>query len=398
MQMDILNYLNNFDLDIRKTGNARFMDQKVTPDVLCMISDCVINFINESGDDNTVFSSTDIWSYDYSNDNIKEVFGKTDVTNENARNEYDKFFQQPLKALAYAKILNETKVGNRINFTIANKEILEYLSIKEKNALEFLNIYLEKVLRDSGIWNIFENFFINNTKENFNELKSNYEEFIIENTPINGKTEVRRIFTKVINPLAFKRGAHGTERGHFSVDVISNDQLYYNRKNWRDVSKRKGETRREYEERNTSEREKFEQQQKAYVKYNLNKAKEIIKRLHCPTSEVSDEFNNGEATQAHHIFMQSEYPIISTFIENIILLTPTQHFTKAHPNNNTQIINKDYQLLCLLSKSISIENNLDIYSKEDFLFVIKEGLKKEFDDSISYNNLRNELTYLYNRL
>ncbi len=45
MKEDIIAYLKRFDLDIRKTGDARFMDQKCTPDVVCFIADCIINTI-----------------------------------------------------------------------------------------------------------------------------------------------------------------------------------------------------------------------------------------------------------------------------------------------------------------------------------------------------------------
>ena len=394
--MDILNYLNQFDLDIRKTKNARFMDQKVTPDVLCIVADCIINFIGEDESNNITFTSKDIWGHEYSNANVKELFGKTDLNNKNASNEYDKFFQQPMKTMSYAKILKETKIGARIYFTVIKSEILNYISIKENNSLTFLNVYLEKVLKDSGLWVEFENFFEMNNKDSLVILKKKYEEFIINNTPINGSLEVRRIFTKVLNPLAFKRKLHGVERGQFSSDIISNPQLFYNRKNWRDISKKKGETRGEYDLRNNEEKEVFKQKQKAYVKYSLSKAKGIVRKLHSPTSEIDDEFSNGNATHVHHIFMKSDYPIISSHIENLILLTPTQHYTKAHPNN-TQIINRDYQLSCLLHKINSIEIHSNTYSKEDLLFVIKEGLNKEFDPNISYQDLKIELQNIYNQ-
>ena len=32
------------DYDIRKTGNARWIDQKCTPDVLCIIADCIFEY------------------------------------------------------------------------------------------------------------------------------------------------------------------------------------------------------------------------------------------------------------------------------------------------------------------------------------------------------------------
>ena len=392
MKEIIITYLNQFDFDIRKTKNARFIDQKVTPDILSIIADCVLNYVDNNGV--IEFTSTDIWRDDYSNENVIDIFGKTDVLNPKAKNEYDKFFQQPLKALAYSKILSETKKGRKVYFTLKNRELLEYISIKERNALDFLNIYLEKVLIDSGIWQLFDNFFQQNSKENFDNLKSKYEEFIIANTPINGKTEVRRIFTKIINPLSFKRKKHGTKGGHFSKDIIGRDELMYNRRNWRDIHKKKGETREEYELRIAHEKDKEE----AYVKYTLNKAKNIIKKVHGINSEVQDEFANGEATQIHHIFMQSQYPQISTYLENLILLTATQHYTKAHPNNNTSIIDKDYQLICLLVKSDSIQEYDTIYSKEDFLYVIKIGLGYEFLEDIEFKYLQSKLVELYNDL
>ncbi len=389
MKNQIIKYLDKYNFDIRVSKDARFMDQKVTPDVLCIVADCIINYIDNTS--NKEFTSSGIWKYDYSNENVMDIFGKTNVNNPKAKNEYDKFFQQPLKALSYAKILNERKVGNTIYFSIGNYRILEYISYKEKHSLDFLNIYLEKVLKDSEIWYMFGKFFNDNTKDNFDILKSKYENFIIRNTPINGKTEVRRIFTKIINPLSFMRKKHGTKKGRFSKDIISRDELMYNRKNWRDLSKKKAETREEFEIRIGMEKNK----QNAYVKYTLNKAKNIIKKLHFPESEIQDEFSVGDARDIHHIFMKSQYPEISTYIENLILLTPTQHFTKAHPND-TNIINKDYQLLCLLAKSDSIEKYNYIYSKEDFLYVLKIGLKQNFSNNIEFGELKTKLVELYN--
>lgn len=67
--------------------------------------------------------------------------------------------------------------------------------------------------------------------------------------------------------------------------------------------------------------------------YNIQKAKKIVHRY-------NDKFNNGLpevkqpneqvlATQIHHISPVSEFPIISDFIENLIALTPNQHFSYA---------------------------------------------------------------------
>lgn len=398
MDEEILRHLDKFDLDIRKTRDARFMDQKVTPDVLCIIADCVLQFV---GDDiKKEFTTKDIWDSPYANENIKDIFNKPDVLNTKARSEYDKFFAQPLKMLAYAQILECIKNGNRNIFTIKNVELLNYISIKEKNSLNFLILYLEKVLRDSEIWDQFEKFFTANNKDNFNLLKKYYEGFIIQNTPINGETEVRRIFTKVINPLSYSRRLHGTKGGFFSMDVIGYDELMYNRKNWRDVTKLRGETRQEYEIRAKQEVEKT---RSAFVKFTIEKAKRLIRLRYNFISEVNDEFSNGQATQVHHIFPRVDFPRIEAYLENLILLTATQHSTEAHPNNNTREINKNFQLVCLLSKSDSIKDSLlkedGFYSKEDFVFVLNEGIKpaNTFSVNKSFEDIETQLSREYHQ-
>ena len=390
----IKEHLSKLDLDIRKTRDARFMDQKITPDVLSIIADCVVNYIDDKKDENIEFTTKDIWNYQYSNDNVKAIFNKPDVLDRSAKSEYDKFFQQPLKALAYSNVLSCEKRGNKNYFKVKNKNILIYISIKERNALDFLLLYLEKVLRDSDIWKYFEDFFKNNDKQHFNELKKNYEDFILENTSIKGRVEIRRIFTKVLNPLAYISGLHGTEGGFFSKFSIDYASLMYNRRNWRDIAKVKNETRDQYEAR-------AKNQVVAYTNYSIQKVKSIIRGLYYPNSEVHDEFANDKANQVHHIFMASDYPEIAFYLENLILLTANQHLTHAHTDNNTRVINKDYQLVCLVSKSESIEQSLaknePIYSKEDFLFVLEIGLKVKLNNSISFQEIRGELMTIYNQ-
>ena len=85
----------------------------------------------------------------------------------------------------------------------------------------------------------------------------------------------------------------------------------------------------------------------------------------------------------------------------MILLTATQHNTKAHPNNKTQQINKDYQLVCLLAKADTIENSLlrygdKYYRKESFVYVINTGLETDFSIGLSFNDIKTKLIKLYN--
>lgn len=118
-------------------------------------------------------------------------------------------------------------------------------------------------------------------------------------------------------------------------------------------------------------------------------------------SEVNDAWGNGEATQVHHIFPKDSFPQIAHYVENLILLTATQHNTKAHPNNKTQQINKDYQLVCLLAKADTIETSLRLvgeryYRKESFVYVINTGLSTDFSTSLTLGEIKTKLIQIYN--
>ncbi len=388
----ISSYLNQFDLDIRKSGDARFMDQKCTPDVVCFIADCVINTIQL----NQNFVVSDIWESQYFIKNTRAIFNKPWATDKKAQHEYDKFIQQPLKMLAYAQILEVKKNGNQNVYKIRNEEILDYIAQRERNTYNFLYCYFEKVLTDSGLWRYFIDYKNNpQTKESFNELKARYTRFIIGHTAINGEVEVYRIFPKILNVFAVENQLQGSEKGHISKYIFTFSDLMYNRKNWRDLNKEKSITRQE------AELQGFDiEQQEAYNSYYVQKAIALIRKIHSE-SEVHDQWGNGEATQVHHIFPKSDFPQIAHYIENLILLTATQHNTKAHPSNKTQQVNKDYQLTCLLAKSDSIENSLlrfgeKYYRKESFVYVINVGLSSNVDMTLSFADLKTRLIQIYN--
>lgn len=396
MLRTISNYLAQYDLDVRKSGDARFMDQKCTPDVVCFIADCLINL-----DPQGQFTVQDVWNMQYFIKNASAIFGKPSPKNESARREYDKFIQQPLRMLAYAHVLEIKKCGGINFYRVVNYDILDYVATRERNAYNFLCIYIMQVLTDSNMLKYFERF--KNVceegneiakKAEFKELKERYARFIIGNTKINGEVEVHRIFTKVMNIYAAENGIQGTERGHLSPDIIYFSDLMYNRKNWRDIDKAKSTTRQEAA---LTEEQK---QQDAYDSYQVTKAMNLLRKIQVE-SEVKDQFANGEATQVHHIFPKSQYPMIAHYLENLIKLTATQHYTKAHPSNKTQVTNKDYQLICLLAKSKTIEESLKkigekYYRKESFIYVINTGLDTELSMKLTFPEIRSQLRLLYN--
>ena len=379
----VIEFLDSNNYDLRISHNARWIDQKCTPDVLCIVADCIVNYIDNNDGDAT-FTSKDIWYSEYAIENVHAIFRKVSVDSNSASNEYDKFFGQPIKLFAYSGILRETKTGRRNFYKVNRRDILEFISLRERNALRFLTNYINKVLTDSGLNTAFSEFFEIQTVDAYEYLKEEFCTFTVSNTNIgargsSGKLECGRIFTKIVNILAFALNKRGTERGRISQHAITYDMLMYNRDNFRDiyVEKPKSVSRKDY----------LVQQQivvnEAYFRYMSSRAKRRLK-------EYNDQYRNGlsempgdmeKATHIHHIFPMSEFPEISYFMENLIALTPNQHVNYAHPNGKTTIINRAYQHDCLLVKTDIIKDNLEkenapIYSFEDLLHVLYVG----FDD------------------
>lgn len=393
MREEIKAYLNQFDLDIRKANDARFMDQKCTPDVVCFIADCIVNTIQP----NQTFVVNDIWNSQYFIKNTRAIFNKPWATDSKARSEYDKFIQQPLRMLGYAQILEVTKKGNQNHYRVKNEDILDYIAQRERNTYNFLYCYFEKILTDSGFWRYFLDYKSNPNKDTFKELKERYTRFIIGHTAINTAVEVHRIFPKILNIFAVENQLPGSEKGYMSKYIFTFSDLMYNRKNWRDLNKDKTITRQE------AEMEAVDTiQQEAYNAYYVQKAIALIQKIQ-RESEVHDQWGNGEATQVHHIFPKSLFPEIAHYVENLIKLTATQHYTKAHPNNKTQEINKDYQLTCLLAKADTIDQSLrrfgeKYYRKESFIYVCNNGLSVDIEINLSFSDLKNRLIHIYNNV
>ncbi|EDK28882.1 hypothetical protein VSWAT3_22065 [Vibrionales bacterium SWAT-3] len=300
-----------------------------------------------------------------------EQFKKPPIDHPGAAREYDKVASQQIKALTQAGVLQEVgKSGNSKLYSIANESFLRYIATSERNALKFLTIYLTKAMQDSGVYPKFEQYFANPTKLNYIDLRDTYCDFIIGNTNINGVVECRRIFAKVLNPIAFSKSSHGTIDGRPSPEPIQYQNLFYNRPNFRDLNKPKDMPRATF-------LEKVPEETTTEV-YHVNKAKKSVRRYHEGKSEVN-RFKELEASHVHHIFPQSDFPELSDTFENLILLTPGQHLAYAHPNGNTQTVSKSYQLVALLAKLDSIERSIfsqfdEFYSLNEFINVMNTGL------------------------
>jgi hypothetical protein len=185
----------------------------------------------------------------------------------------------------------------------------------------------------------------------------------------------------------------GSVGGRLSDGIFVYSDLMYNRENWRDLQKTKGITRQEAIA--ISSRDLAPQ----YMEYLVQRAVNVIKNKYSQ-SEVRDQYANGPATQVHHIFNKSKYPELAHYYENLIKLTAQQHSVKAHPNNDYGQVDPDYQLTCLIAKSVSIEQCLlakdDLYSEADFIYVINTGLKVALSLNLHIRAIRTELVKLQN--
>ncbi len=384
----IARFVNNHNYDVRLTHNARFTDQKCIPDVLCAVAECVVAYTEENIE--KTFTKNDIWHSDYSNQLISESFSKPDTESDSTSSEYDKFFAQPLKLLSAAGILHEEIVNGANTYTVAEPDLLTYIAAREKNALAFLDIYLTKVMEDSGCMDCFNDFFRRQDKASFHALRERLTALFCDNTPVKNRYEPSRIYNKIINILAFRRKKKGTTKGHLSNFPITIEEIRYNRINWRDTSKPKGMSRQEYERQIAN----AISENSGYYERAVSKAKKFVRELEL-YSEIH-HYPAYKATEAHHIFMKSDFPDLADMPENIIALTGTEHYSYAHPNRNTQKTDPDYQMVCLISKLDSIERNyqngLNDYSLSDFTKVLNIGFDtEEFDERMGFEGIKANL-------
>lgn len=359
-------FLQQRQLDIRVTKDARFMDQKCTPDVISTVAECIQNY------DGNTFCVTDIWNSEFASTMIVRFFQKPNTTDERSSSEYDKFFGQPIKMMSYAGILElvPNHAGRSNYYRIANKTLLNYLAVRDRNVYDFLIIYLTQVLYQSGILGLFDTFFSEQSKAGYDKLKYRFERYIIQNTSINTNIEVRRIFTKILNPLAVEKSKLGTKHGRLSKENIRYEELLYNRLNFRDLNKPKDISRFEW----ARQQPPLEEQEI----FRVEKAKRQVKRYQGTNSEVHP-YLFGTANHAHHIFPQSQFIELSDTLENLIVLTAEEHFEFAHRNSSTSTISLGYQMVCLLSKIDSINRSINIkrhsfYSLENYIGMLETGL------------------------
>lgn len=368
----------NVNMDLREQP-YRHMDQKCTPDVIYLIAECILSIAPNK---ETLFSRADIAQSEYFRSNLQFLFNKPDPQASSVANEIDKLVSQPLKTLAFSGVLTETKKGKQFVYSIRHLDAMQFLSANARNAFKFLSVLNQKFIADSGLSSsviLFEKS--NHTNEDYIELRDKFFRFFQMYTRLGtrgsvngGRVEFRRILPKILNPIAVDRGIPGVVSGHISPGPFVYQDLMYNRPNWRDTDKNKKHSRADALAKSTEK----ELLARRYSSNENTKMKKRVLLRHNGISEVRDSLSSGQATQAHHIFPVSGFPELQAIPENIISLTASQHFQRAHPKNDTSRVDAEYQRSCLLAKLESIRNSVvngDLfYSKEQFISLLNSAL------------------------
>jgi len=192
-------FLRDKNLNVREVGSGRIYDQKVTPDVMtAMCSVIVAHAGRESALADSTFTIKDLWETPEFNEIVTGVFTKPNAITDVAHHEYDKFIGQPLHVLYHAGILSQKRQGNTLLYTVKEPKWVSLLAHSEENCVVFLWHYIEKMLEESGILNKFADFYSNPNAQTYSVALRAYTDLFLQHTPINGETEIRRIFAKVM--------------------------------------------------------------------------------------------------------------------------------------------------------------------------------------------------------
>jgi hypothetical protein len=413
---DFQKLLTGKKLDIRKIKH-QIGDQKSSCfDVIEIIAECVIHFTQESP--KKKFTSKELRGNNFSDKTVRENLGKPTTKNMKS-NEYDKFFQQPLKVLTYAGILDEEDG----KFSVKNRKVLQMISEQSRAAQQFCAEFAEKYFRDSGLGTQLDDFIAVANDENkatprkkLNNLRDAHFKVLDKHTPrkksqtkdakgkptgkyaFKGKrkdTNSKRIFWPALKCIAQKNQTRGGYKGRLSKDVILPEDLRYGGEpNFRDKGKKRGETRAQFENRKSKEskQDKFGQREEDRTK------ERIRERYGSKPQFMEDGISRlGVVVEMHHILPKMDFPKFRAYPENIISVTRDQHGF-AHLQKSSSRVNYSapaeprYQAKLLICQSFYVEREVDnggeFYTKESFMDILRVRYNSDFTGQESFDDLR----------
>lgn len=388
----ITNYFQNKNL--RKTPRQGLhFEQKTTPDLIWCVALVISGLIAEEPE--RIFSDKDIRGSETFNSLMQDYFSKAPQAQ--AENEYNKVSSYQLGLLAYTGVLNIIP-GKPRKYQVANADIINFLSINDLNAAKFLAEYTEKFLADNDLLEIFEQYKENQNQANHLLVKEAYWNWALENTAIKGtdRKHTYRVFNKIFNVYCYKHKIRGEDASNITSGPCPYSFLIYNRENFRDKDMPSGMTRQQYQEEVLSQIDTD-----GVVATLLRKAKEAVRTKHGDDSEIKNTdlgYEPNSGVHVHHILPQHSYSQYSLSRENLIALTPGQHYSRAHIEGNTRTINSEFQIICLKQKFQHIKESVDsgdgFYSLEEFIKILNTCFNIDLPVTSTLSDVEQYLTTL----
>ena len=382
---EVKSFLSSKNLKLTKeNSNPRPFDQKVTMDNLNTVAYLIDQIVKEDQKQN--FTTTYIWKHNTSEEYV-QMYGKGSVFDKKKDAEWNKFFPQPMNFLTYFGVLSRDESKTPHKYKINNKGLLEFIKSQPNRSLKFLVYATKEFIKQNNLTQVLDNFFNQETKNEFNKLRENLENFIYNNTMIErtNKHEPSRIYNKIINHIAYDLEKKGNYNGRMSEDIIQIEELQYNQKNWYDIlsGKPKKTSRAEYKKQyyaNLAEEDGIDVSERI--------AKKNIVKKHRYISEYS---RKDTANETHHIFMKSEYSKLRFLHENLIRITAGEHLENAHPLGNRLKVDEKFQIELLLAKLKSILSDQSFYDFKTFVYVLNTGFNEKLDDNASADEIKDFL-------
>jgi len=379
-------------LDLTKTSKKTgiHFEQKITPDLLWCVAQAILSIIENN--DSIVFSDKEIRTSQVFDNLMKDYFSKPGQAKD-TENEYNKVSSYQLGLLTYSCVLKQ--VGQRPKqYQVKEMEILKFIASNELNSIKFLGLYVDKFLKDNKLLEIFKNYKKQPTQSNYIKTKAKYLKWARANTKVKGLDPKHsyRVFNKIFNIFAYSHRIPGELGARTKQGICPYSFLIYNQLNFRDVKKPPGMSRQEFRENWRVEVNKL-----ALLGVEARKNKKQIKEYHLH-SEVKDlnlGYEENVGLMAHHILMENEYIEFSAFKENLIVLTPGQHYSLAHPKANTQVVDEKFQLICLLAKLKSIEYSINkkdsFYRLKNLILMLNKRFNWNLNEKTDIKTIRNKL-------
>lgn len=379
-------------LDLTKTPEKTgiHFEQKITPDLLWCVAQAILSIIESN--DSKVFSDKEIRTSQVFDSLMRDYFSKPGQEKD-TENEYNKVSSYQLGLLTYSCVLKQ--VGQRPKqYQVEEMEILKFIASNELNSIKFLGLYVDKFLKDNKLLEIFKNYKEQPILSNYIKAKVEYLNWARANTKVKGldPRHSYRVFNKIFNIFAYTHRLPGELKARVIRGICPYFFLVYNQPNFRDVRKPPGMSRRAFYRLFIKEASK-----RVQLQIRVRHAKQEVKEKH-QGSEVQESkwgYEKDVGMAAHRILMESEYPEFASFRENVIVLTPGQHFSFAHPRGNTQIVDEKFQLVCLLAKLKSIEHSINkkdsFYKLKNLILILNKRFNWNLNQKTNIKAIRKKL-------